>query len=213
MGKKPQLDPTKTCIGVCTKPSKYLYKDICLNCAQQMRRRAQGVKPRKILTPEERVIAKKVWEERARRKRGQKPFQKADLKKRAAYKKEWAQKNKERVRELRKANPNTKLGKKKDYQKNKAAYVTRAYNRYLTRKGQTLPNVTYKDLQVFYDAAKEITAHTGIKHNVDHIIPLKHEAVCGLNVPWNLQILTEFENKSKNNSFDFTNENLGWKNA
>jgi len=37
---------------------------------------------------------------------------------------------------------------------------------------------------------------------VDHIVPLVHEKVCGLNVPWNLQIITEEENRKKANKVD-----------
>lgn len=52
-----------------------------------------------------------------------------------------------------------------------------------------------------YLQAKKITKETGIQHHVDHIIPLKHPDVCGLHVPWNLQILTATENLKKFNSF------------
>ena len=50
--------------------------------------------------------------------------------------------------------------------------------------------------------AANLAQKTG-KH-VDHIVPLIHPLVCGINVETNLQLLTPFQNFSKNNRWPWT---------
>lgn len=51
----------------------------------------------------------------------------------------------------------------------------------------------WQEIKALYNSAEPR------KDEVDHIVPLKHPLVCGLNVPWNLQVLTVRENQNKSN--------------
>lgn len=52
-----------------------------------------------------------------------------------------------------------------------------------------------------YQEARRLTAETGVKHEVDHIVPIMGEKVCGLHVEANLQILTKTANTRKHARF------------
>lgn len=56
-------------------------------------------------------------------------------------------------------------------------------------------------IRAMYAEAQRLSKETGIKHHVDHVIPLRGENVCGLHAETNLQILPAYENQKKRNSF------------
>ena len=58
------------------------------------------------------------------------------------------------------------------------------------------------EINKIYTVCQQISAETGIDHEVDHIVPVRGKLVCGLHVPANLRVITTKENRSKNNRFD-----------
>jgi 5-methylcytosine-specific restriction endonuclease McrA len=54
-------------------------------------------------------------------------------------------------------------------------------------------------MREMYLSAQRLTKLTGERYVVDHIIPLINPDVCGLHLPWNLQVMTQEENLKKSN--------------
>lgn len=119
------------------------------------------------------------------------------------------EKNKERIKksviEWQRSNKEKYAAKsKRSYEKNKLnlfAYqaLARAAKRNAVPKW--INENLKKQIQDFYIEARLKTRDSGVKYEVDHIIPLVNNEVCGLHVPWNLRVITQFENRSKRNIF------------
>ncbi len=96
-----------------------------------------------------------------------------------------------------------RLESRKLYNSLNRGKVTALSALYRTMKLQATPkwltNEHKHQIQEIYEESARLTKETGIKHAVDHIIPLQGKIVCGLHVPWNLQILTFSENSKKSN--------------
>ena len=104
----------------------------------------------------------------------------------------WVSKNKERKAQTDKLY--------KQYNRHKCNYWESV--RYTAKIQRTVKWANQDKIQDFYKEAKRLTEQTGIKHHVDHIIPLQGKLVSGLHVENNLQVIPAFENLSKSNKFD-----------
>jgi len=108
----------------------------------------------------------------------------------------------EKGKRWREANKNWKTAWRKA-NKHKLCYYTAAYR--ASKQNATPSWITdthLEEIDYFYQLSKECEILTGDKYHVDHIVPLNGKDVCGLHVPWNLQVLPAEINLSKSNKFN-----------
>ena len=113
----------------------------------------------------------------------------------AVYDKAWQEKNKDK-----------KSKNYKNWQVNNRAKVN-SYNslrRALELKATPswLTNEQKSQLDSIYWLARLQQELTDEQYHVDHIVPLRGKTVCGLHVPWNLQVMSAKENMTKGNKLN-----------
>ncbi len=97
---------------------------------------------------------------------------------------------KARVRAWKKAHPATVLAETRARQ----AQQLHATPGWLT-------GADHRRMVAFYEKAARLTRATGIKHHVDHVVPLRGKTVCGLHTPQNLRVIPAAKNYRKTNQF------------
>ena len=83
----------------------------------------------------------------------------------------------------------------------------RAYNALRDRRSKEatpewLSKEQKQQIAAVYEHMRDCRAVTGEDYHVDHIVPLRGENICGLHVPWNLQVLPAYINTAKSNKFE-----------
>lgn len=120
------------------------------------------------------------------------------LARKRSYKAQWYVENRARLLEKQKI-----LGaayKRNNPEKHCAAQAKRRASK-LCATPNWLTEEQLAEINRKYELAKWCSNVTGAKYHVDHIVPLRGDDVCGLHVPWNLQVIQASENMSKGNRY------------
>ena len=121
----------------------------------------------------------------------------------------WRGKNKEyqlaKRRECYSKNPDQYTSSNRKWAKNNRHKLSiKELKRYEYIKNATpkwLTKEHYNQMESIYWLSKLQQELTDTKYHVDYIVPLQGKIVCGLNVPWNLQVLEAKVNIAKSNNF------------
>lgn len=101
------------------------------------------------------------------------------------------QENKDHIRKQAKINA----------QKNAPAYNARTYAYRAAKMNATPYWANFDDIKMWYEVA-EVLSRSGVRFEVDHIVPIKGKLACGLHTHDNMQVLTKSENVRKLNRFE-----------
>lgn len=112
------------------------------------------------------------------------------------------ERNAEINRKSREKNREKALARSRAYKtKNRAAMTALENKRHAAKLRRTPAWADHDKIKEIYERCAEMTRTTGVKHEVDHIVPLQGKFVSGLHIHYNLQILTCEENRRKWNRF------------
>lgn len=105
----------------------------------------------------------------------------------------WAKSNKDKV-----------YSKNKNYRKNNPGKISYDCAKRRAVKKKALPSWYKSEIKAIQELYLERNkwCDYGIDAHVDHIVPLQHPLVCGLHCFANLQVITAYDNMSKNNTFE-----------
>tara|TARA_R110000744_G_scaffold21626_10_gene55836 strand:- start:2265 stop:2867 length:603 start_codon:yes stop_codon:yes gene_type:complete len=110
------------------------------------------------------------------------------------YNRQYKKDNPEKVKEIQRR-------LQKTYPQRYSKYASDYRARKLNATPEWLSEEQNNEILLVYELARDCSLTSGLDYHVDHIVPLKGKNICGLHVPWNLQVLPAHLNRSKSNKF------------
>ncbi len=206
----------KPCVK-CGNTIRYVSTNKCVECKSNLYRKYREENPEKVKAYNKKHRDANREKVKARNKK----YRSENPEKVKAYSKKYYEENSEKVKacklkyyyenlevmkarnkKYRSENPERVKERNKNWRLNNPEKTrTHVAKRKAAKLQRTPPWVDYDAIRVFYAEAIRLTNETGIKHHVDHIIPLQGKLVSGFHVHTNLQVITAEENLRKLNSF------------
>ena len=116
-------------------------------------------------------------------------WRKANLKKYVQYHRNWAI-----------ANPEKRAAINRRHLLKNSAYINAKKAKRMAAKVHATPSwANHFFIEEIYDLARLRTKYLGVKHSVDHVVPLTSDLVCGLHVEHNLRVIPHIQNIAKKN--------------
>ena len=104
------------------------------------------------------------------------------------------------------ANAEERKAKQRLWSKTNRGIANALGRRYKLKKAKATPlwltPEQLYNMQCTYKVAAQLSETSSQKWHVDHIVPIRGKDVCGLHVPWNLQVVAQTENRRKSNTFE-----------
>ena len=160
----------------------------CKDCVKARSKEYKKNNPEKVKA----AVQKCYKENKDAYAKKRKEYYKKHVKEAVQRAKEWAERNPNKMKECRtnwKRNNRHKVNF--DTAKRRAGLLN-ATPSWLSEEDLDL-------MKSLYEESSNKSKKLGIKFHVDHIVPLISKYVCGLHVPWNLQVITEEVNLKKSN--------------
>lgn len=177
------------------------------NLEESRKRTREYLRVWRAKNPEKQTAICKTYNEKNRDKRSAyaKQYRKDNPEKVKELGKAWAKQNPEKIKAYGQKAVKAWLERNPEYpsnfyKANKERYIAASARRRAAQESATPSWLTAVDkamIQEMYDVSEARYIQTGIKHHVDHIVPINGKNVAGMHVPWNLQVITAHENLSK----------------